>query len=67
MTTWEDTQTRIVVEASQIRPAKVFVTVVAAPFFAVGFALMLIWLLLTLLWQAGWVGAQTARTSLKRD
>lgn len=67
MTTWEATQARIIREASEIKVTKFLVTVIAAPFFAVGFVLMLIWLLLTLVWQAAWVGAGQARTTLNRN
>ena len=67
MTTWEATQSRIIREASEIRLAKVLVTVIAAPFFAVGFVLMLVWCLLALVWQAAWVGASQAKQTLNRD
>lgn len=66
MTTWDATQTRILREASDIKLAKVALTVVAAPFFALGYALMCLWLFVTLVWQAGWVGASQARASLQR-
>lgn len=67
MTTWEATQTRIIQGASEISLAKFLVTIIAAPFFAIGYVIMLIWLLLTLIWQAGWVGASQARTTLNRE
>lgn len=66
MTTWQATQTRIVREASELAPVKVLITILAAPFFAVGFLLGFIWVVFCLIWQAVWVGIAQAGSIVKR-
>ncbi len=66
MTTWEQTRVRITSEASELAPVKVLVTILAAPFFVIGLLIAFIWFVLTLAWQAAWVGVDVARRSLKR-
>lgn len=66
MTTWADTQTRIVREASELAPVKVLITILAAPFFLVGMLIGLVWVTAMLVWQAVWVGVSQTRASLKQ-
>lgn len=66
MSNWNDTQTRILREASDLKPLKVLITIIAAPFFAIGWLFGLIWVVLTLVWQAIWVGVSQAGSMTKR-
>lgn len=67
MTTWEATQSRIVREASDLKLTKFLITLIAAPFFFIGFVLGMVWFVLTLIWQAAWVGVGMARQTLNRN
>lgn len=64
-TTWNQTQARIVREASQLAPMKVLITVILFPFFLIGAVLGLAWVVGTLVWQAVWVGVSAVQTSFK--
>ncbi len=66
MTTWTETQTRIVREASELAPVKVLITILAFPFFLIGAVIGLIWVVAMLIWQAIWVGVSQTRSMLKK-
>lgn len=63
--TWNDTQARIVREAAELNPVKVFITILALPFFLIGAVIGLVWVVAMLIWQAIWVGVSQTRASLK--
>lgn len=63
-TTWTETQQRILREASDLTIGKVLVTIVAFPFFVLGWLLGAIWVVGALVWQAAWVGIAQARATL---
>lgn len=63
--TWNETQARIVREASELTPVKVLITILALPFFLVGALIGLVWVVAMLVWQAVWVGVSQTRSSLK--
>ena len=52
---------RVAVQAQQIRPVKALLTVLAAPFYAVGFAAALVVVVVTWFWAAAQVGWADAR------
>lgn len=66
MTSWEQTQTRILREAGELAPLKVLITIIAFPFFVIGIIFGLIWVVATLIWQAVWVGISQSRASLNQ-
>jgi len=65
-TTWTETQQRIVREATELTPIKVLVTIIAFPFFVIGLLLGAVWVAVTLVWQAVWVGISQARVALTK-
>ena len=67
MATWIQTRDRITREAVELKPIKVFITLLAAPFFFVGCLIGLIWYLGALAWSAGWVGVKSVRSSLVKE
>lgn len=52
---------RIAAEAKQLRPGRVLLTIVTAPFFLIGWLIGVVWLALALLWSAGVVGCRAGR------
>jgi hypothetical protein len=67
MTTWIQTRDRITREAIELKPLKVLITILAAPFFLIGCLIGLIWFVFALAWQAGWVGVKQVRSSLTKS
>jgi len=65
-TTWNETQARIIREASELTPVKVLITILAFPFFVLGAVIGLIWVVAILIWQAIWVGVSQTRSSLTK-
>jgi len=53
--------TRVAVKASEVRPVRALLTVLAFPFYALGFLLGVLWLALTWLFAAAAVGVSDAR------
>lgn len=64
MTTWTSTQTRIIREAVELRPLKVLITIIAAPFWLVGLLIGAAWYVVALAWSAIWVGLTQVRPQL---
>lgn len=64
--TWNETQKRIVREASELTPLKVLITLLAFPFFVIGCLVGALWVVGALVWQSLWVGVVQARSSLTK-
>lgn len=58
---WNRTLQRIAADSSKLDPAKVLLTIVALPFYVVGWVLGRIWLVLVFAWSAVAVGIDTGR------
>lgn len=58
---WNRTLQRIAADASKLTPAKVLLTLLAAPFYTVGVAVGIVWLVLTFVWSAVAVGIDSGR------
>lgn len=66
-TTWTQARERITREAVELRPMKVLVTILVAPFFLIGLLIGLVWFLCALVWQSIWVGVSQAHASLTKE
>lgn len=67
MTTWIQTRDRITREAAELKPIKVLITILAAPFFIIGCLIGLVWYVGALAWSSVWVGVKSARASLVKE
>jgi hypothetical protein len=67
MTTWTQTQTRIVHNAIELKPLKVLITLLVLPFWLIGGLIGLVWFIGALFWQATWDGTKSVRNSLTRQ
>lgn len=63
---WNATLDRITNNARGLTPGKVAVTIISAPFFIIGWLIGLVWVAGALIWSAGWVGVESARTAVRR-
>lgn len=67
MAAWIQTRERITREAVELRPLKVLITVIAAPFFLIGCLFGVLWFVGAFAWQSVWVGVSQTRTSLTKE